>query len=138
MKNISISGLAISLTIGRSVTISRCNGPSVLAEIILKKANPSNQSATLEISISGEKGDVLALCLPTLAKTIIISSQWTTEVLPGIRVAICNGGSRPFTTTRASLVIDAPRSMWTILRDNLAEKALREHSRALPVPTPEE
>ena len=100
-------------------------------------ANPSNQSGTLALSVSGEKNDVLALGLPTLAQTVGISSQWSTEVLPGIRIAICNG-NRFFTTTRASLVIDAPRSMWTILRDKLAEKALREHSRVLPTPTPEE
>jgi hypothetical protein len=137
MKSISISGLVVSLSSGEYVCISRCDGPNVIVKVALKKADPSNQSATLSFSISGEKDDVLALGLPTLAQTMSVSSKWATEVLPGIHVAICNG-SRPFTTTRASLVIDAPRSMWTILRDKLAEKALREHSRALPVPTPEE
>ncbi len=135
MKNISISGLAVSLETGDYICISRRDGPNVIVKVVLKKADPRTQSATLAFSVSGEKDDVLALGLPTLAQTVSVSSNWPTEVLPGIRVAICNGNSI-FTTTRASLVIDAPRSMWTILRDKLAERSLLEHSRMLPVPTP--
>ena len=130
MGKISISGLVISLTAGRSIYLTRQDGTAVVVEVTLKAANPANQCATLAIMASGEKTDIGALGLPSSPFTTTISSKWVTEVLPGVLIAIRNG-NRFFSPRVASLVIDAPRELWTIQRDRVVDRELLKQARLL-------
>jgi hypothetical protein len=129
MKKLSLSGLVVTLRKGKSFHLVRRDGLAVVIEVTLIAAVPESQSATLAINASGEKVDMKAIGLPTTTVTLDISSLWTTEIVPGVRVAIRNG-NRFRSPRMASLVIDAPRHLWGIQRDELLERELLVQARS--------
>jgi hypothetical protein len=137
MNSASISGLAIKLSTGNSVYLTRAAPCAVVVELMLISTDPATMSAVLAITASGERQDVEELDLPTATLKVAIFTDRPTEVVPGVNVAVRTSSNRlhrDVTMGGASLVIGADRQTWLIERDGVAERHLIEHGRLIGRP----
>jgi len=130
--NKEISGLIVKLNTWRSIYLTRVRPLAVSVEISLVDICVADQTATLGVTVSGERCDLALLKIAGTPTTVVVSADGPTEVVPGVIVAIRSNKRPPFVTHGGtSLVIAADREVWLIERAELFERRLRARGRLL-------
>ncbi len=135
MKKVKISGLTLALKRREEFLMYRCDGRNVAVGFELVRTNRQARLVVLAVKVTGARGDIKALGLSPASSIAGVYPDYALTILPGVRMAVCRDAKGDVISKNGtSIVIEADRDIWGIVRGSIADREFLRHGRRLMVP----